>query len=69
MANEQKKYGQSEELKQAADRLAAITAQKPGAYQSEYMPQLKDLANQIVNRKDFQYDLNGDALYNQYKDR
>lgn len=69
MANEQKKYGQSEDLKRAAERLAAMNAQKPGAYQSEYQPQLKDLANQIVNRKDFQFDLNGDALYNQYKDR
>lgn len=69
MAYEQKKYEQSEAVKKAADQLAAANAQKPGAYQSEYQPQLKDLASQIINRKDFQFDLNGDALYNQYKDR
>lgn len=69
MAYEQKKYEQSEAVKKAADQLAAANAQKPGAYQSEYQPQLKDLADQIINRKDFQFDLNGDALYNQYKDR
>lgn len=69
MAYEQKKYEQSEAVKKAADQLAAANAQKPGAYQSEYQPQLKDLADQIINRKDFQFDLNGDALNNQYKDR
>ena len=69
MAFQQKKYEQSDAVKQAADQLTAINTQKPGAYQSEYQPQLKDLAGQILNRKEFSYDLNGDELYNQYKDR
>jgi hypothetical protein len=69
MAFQQKKYEQSDAVKQAADQLTAINIQKPGAYQSEYQPQLKDLAGKILNRKEFSYDLNGDALYNQYKDR
>ena len=30
---------------------------------------LDELYDQIVNKKDFQYDLNADALYNQYKDQ
>ena len=31
--------------------------------------QLDDTMNKIMNREKFTYDLNGDALYNQYKDR
>lgn len=32
-------------------------------------PNLSALYEQIMNREDFTYDLNGDALYQQYKDR
>lgn len=34
-----------------------------------YMTQLNALYDQIVNRKPFQYDLNGDLLYRQYADQ
>lgn len=34
-----------------------------------YGQQLKDQLSAIQNRKKFTYDLNGDALYNQYKDQ
>jgi hypothetical protein len=34
-----------------------------------YVDQLNSLYNQIVNRKPFQYDLNGDLLYRQMADR
>lgn len=40
-----------------------------GSYQSKYQSKLDELYDQIVNKKDFQYDLNADALYNQYKDQ
>lgn len=66
---EQKKYEQSEAVKKAQESLESIAGQKPGAYQSQYQPQLQGLTDQILNRGPFQYDLNGDALYNQYKDR
>lgn len=66
---EQKKYEQSEAVKKAQESLESIAGQKPGAYQSQYQPQLQGLTDQILNRKDFQYDVNGDALYQQYKDR
>lgn len=52
------------------DAQAALTAQmqnKPGAYQSQYGGQINDLVNQAVNRKPFQYDMNVDPLYQQYK--
>lgn len=66
---EQKKYEQSDAVKKAQESLEAIAGQKPGAYQSQYQPKIQTLTDQILNRGPFQYDLNGDALYNQYKDR
>lgn len=36
-------------------------------YESQYADSLKGLYDQIMNRDDFTYDLNSDALYNQYK--
>ena len=66
---EQKKYEESQAVKNAQASLEAIAGQKPGAYQSQYQPQIQNLTDQILNRGQFQYDLNGDALYNQYKDR
>ena len=44
-------------------------SQKPGAYQSAWQTQLDDTLNKILNREKFSYDLNGDALYQQYKDQ
>lgn len=42
--------------------------QKP-AYTSTWQDQLKNITDKILNREKFSYDLNGDALYNQYKDQ
>lgn len=36
-------------------------------YQSGHEAQLNDLYNRIMNREPFTYDMNGDALYQQYK--
>ena len=38
-------------------------------YQSQWQSQLDDTMGKILNREKFNYDLNGDALYQQYKDR
>lgn len=53
----------------AKDALDAHNANKPGAYQSQWQSQLDELMNSIMNRDKFSYDLNGDALYQQYKDK
>ena len=42
---------------------------KKTGYQSTWQEQLKDTTNKIINREKFSYDVNGDALYKQYKDR
>lgn len=38
-------------------------------YRSGYEAQLQDVMNRILNREEFRYNLNGDALYRQYHDR
>lgn len=43
--------------------------QKPGAYESKWTDRINGSLDKILNRKDFTYDINGDALYQQYKDR
>lgn len=43
--------------------------QKPGEYQSPWQDQINDVINRIMNREKFDYDLNGDAFYQQYKDK
>lgn len=62
-------YKESQEVKQAKSALDTLLAQKPGAYQSQWQTQLDDTINKILNREKFSYDLNGDALYQQYKDK
>lgn len=38
-------------------------------YNPSFDAQLEEMYNKIVNREDFKYDLNADALYEQYQDR
>lgn len=62
-------YAESDIVKQANDLLQQQIANKPGEYQSNWQTQLNDTLNKILNREKFSYDLNGDALYQQYKDQ
>lgn len=62
-------YKESDIVTQAQAALNAQLANKPGAYQSQWQAQLDDTINKILNREKFSYDLNGDALYQQYKDK
>lgn len=62
-------YQESEVVTAAKQALEAQLANKPGAYQSQWQSQLDDAINKILNREKFSYDLNGDALYQQYKDK
>ena len=69
---EKKKYDEyieSDAVRAAKTNLEQQLAQKPGAYQSQWQNSLNEAMNKILNREKFNYDLNGDALYNQYKDR
>ena len=41
----------------------------PSGYQSQYKDQIQGLYDRIANRKDFSYDVNADAMYQQLKDQ
>ena len=56
-------------LRQSQAALDSHLTTKPGAYQSKYQGQIDRVMQNITDRKHFQYDVNGDALYQQYKDR
>ena len=59
-------YQESDAVKQAQALLQQQTANKPGAYNSQWQGQLDNVIGQILNRDKFSYDLNADALYQQY---
>ena len=59
-------YQESDLVTQAQAMLQQQMASKPGEYQSQWQGQLNDTINQILNRDEFSYDLNKDALYQQY---
>lgn len=42
---------------------------KPGDYQSKYQGQIEEAMKNIASRKPFAFNVNEDALYQQYKDR
>jgi len=62
-------YTPSDAVTQAQALLQQQMASKPGEYQSAWQGQLTDKIGQILNRDKFSYDLNGDALYQQYADQ
>lgn len=64
-----KDYIESEKVKQAQAALDTHNAAKPLDYQSKYGSLAEEAANAWANRDKFTYDLNGDALYQQYKDK
>lgn len=63
-----KKYTAGKEVQDAEDALAIQSSIKPGAYTSLWEAQLQSAMDRILNRQDFDYRLNGDALYRQYRD-
>ena len=62
-------YEKSDAVREAEELLRQHLANKPGEYQSEWQAKLDEILKQILNREKFSYDLNGDALYQQYKDQ
>ena len=62
-------YAPSEVVNQATQMLADQMAKEPGQYNSPWATQLNDTLDKILNREKFSYDFNGDAFYQQYKDK
>lgn len=69
MAYSYKEYVQSDEVKKAREELEKQAGAKPGAYTSRWQGWLDDTMEKILNRQEFSYDMNADALYSQYRDR
>ena len=62
-------YKASDTVAQAQAALQQQLAAKPGDYQSTWQGQINGIIDRIMNREDFSYDVNSDALYQQYKDQ
>jgi hypothetical protein len=62
-------YAPSQAVQGYLGDVNALMDSKPGQYQSQYQPQIQGIYDQIMERGPFKYDLNADALYQQYKDR
>lgn len=62
-------YVESDTVSQAYAALQQQMAAKPGEYKSTWEGQMNDLIDRIMNREDFSYDVNNDALYQQMKEQ
>ena len=61
-------YTPSDRVEQMKSDLEAYQKTKPGAFDSGWDQKMKELYDNLANRKEFQFDLNKNLLYNQYKD-
>ena len=72
MAEEEKKklfeYKEGDAVVSARDAREAHEAKKPGEFSSKYGTLADRALSDYVNREEFSYDVNDDALYNQFKD-
>lgn len=62
-------YNPSDAVNQALERLNAARNGKPGEYTNRWQEQMDATLQDILSRKDFQYDVNADPLYQQYRDQ
>lgn len=62
-------YQESQAVADARAALESYNASKPQDYKSAYSSQIQSLLNDVLNRKQFSYDMNADPLYQQYKDQ
>ena len=61
--------GDSGVLESARKHLQDVTDARPGAYESPYGQELKDLYDQIMTRPGFSYDPGKDPMYGAYRDQ
>lgn len=59
-------YEPNESVTKAKEYLQNVSANRPGSYQNKYTGQIADIYNRIMNRERFSYDMNADAMYDQY---
>lgn len=64
-----KDYTPSQSVLDAGAAVEEQKRRKPGEYTSAYEESLRRVMDQILNREDFRYSLDGDALYRQYRNQ
>lgn len=62
-------YRESQTVQDAYNQYKAQQSNAPDAYTSAWQGQLNDMLSKIQNREKFTYDVNRDALYQQYKNQ
>lgn len=62
-----KKDELAESYNQVRNQLSEMEKNKPGEYQGKYTGQIQSMLDKIMNREKFNYDMNADPLYQQYK--
>lgn len=62
-------YTPSQEVMDAWNYLQEQQKARPGDYQNRYNDQIQDIYNRIMNGEQFNFDLNSNALYQQYRDQ
>ena len=62
-------YQKSDSLVSAEKSLAEWEQNKPSDYNSKYSEEIERVLDSILNREKFNYNLNADPLYNQYKEQ
>lgn len=60
---------QPDAIQQAKEMIQQLNAKKPGDYTPVWLDDADSWMSQYQNRDDFSYDVNKDALYQQYKDQ
>lgn len=63
-----KNFQESGLISQAQAAIDQHKVTMPGGNKNTYLDSINDTLNKIMNREAFSFDINGDALYNQYKD-
>ena len=61
-------YQQSQRVTDAQNYLQSVIDKKPGEFQDNYAGDIERLYGQVMNRPKFQYDVNQDPAFRQYKE-
>ncbi len=61
-------YKKGDEVKKAEKDLSAWEKNKPQEYESKYTKEIDTLLDSVLTRPQFNYNLNSDPLYNQYRE-
>ena len=62
-------YQKNENVVSAENKLSDWENSKPGEYESKYSEEIESILNSILNREKFQFNMNADPLYNQYREQ